>query len=192
MPYLTSPVLTAGALARTPQPTLPTGDGLVLRPWRASDAAAVHAAFQDPVLHQWHIKSCDSEDEAAAWIEEWRTSWEGEDNAQWAVTDEDDELLGRAALRQIVLGDGTAEVAYWTVPEARGRGVAVRATATLTRWAFDEIGLHRLELLHATANEASCRVAVKSGFTLEGTKRSAFLHQDGWHDMHLHARVQGD
>ncbi|ANP54034.1 RimJ/RimL family protein N-acetyltransferase [Streptomyces griseochromogenes] len=193
MPYLTSPVLTAGVLARTPQPTLPTGDGLVLRPWRASDAPAVHAAFQDPVLHQWHIKSCDSEDEAAAWIEEWRSSWEGEDNAQWAVVEEDtDELLGRVALRQIMLGDGVAEVAYWTVAQARGRGVAARSTTTLTRWAFEEIGLHRLELLHATANEASCRVAAKTGFALEGTKRSACLHADGWHDMHLHARVRGD
>ena len=193
MPYLTSPVLTAGALARTPQPTLPTGDGLVLRPWRATDAPAVHAAFQDPVLHQWHIRSCDSEEEAAAWIEEWQTSWEDENNAQWAVADEDTgELLGRVALRQILLGDGTAEIAYWTVPQARGRGVAARATTALTRWAFEEIGLHRLELLHATANEASCRVAAKSGFALEGTKRSAFLHADGWHDMHLHARVRGD
>jgi hypothetical protein len=36
------------------------------------------------------------------------------------------------------------------------------------------------------------RVAGKAGFAFEGTKRSAVLHQDGWHDMHLHARVQGD
>ncbi|GAA4037948.1 hypothetical protein GCM10022233_02670 [Streptomyces shaanxiensis] len=44
MPLLTSPVLPAGTLARLPQPTLPTGDGLLLRPWRAEDAPAVHAA----------------------------------------------------------------------------------------------------------------------------------------------------
>lgn len=25
------------------------------------------------------------------------------------------------------------------------------------------------------------------GFTLEGTMRSALLHEDGWHDEHLHA-----
>jgi RimJ/RimL family protein N-acetyltransferase len=36
------------------------------------------------------------------------------------------------------------------------------------------------------------RVAAKAGFTAEGTLRSALLHADGWHDMHLHARVQGD
>ncbi|WFF06533.1 hypothetical protein O7622_26370 [Micromonospora sp. WMMD1076] len=29
-------------------------------------------------------------------------------------------------------------------------------------------------------------------FRLEGTKRSAAVHDDGRHDMHLHARVRGD
>ncbi|WP_328882775.1 GNAT family N-acetyltransferase [Streptomyces sp. NBC_00299] len=193
MPFLTSPVLPAGTLARIPQPTLRTGDGLLLRPWRADDAPAVHAAFQDPVMHQWHARAADSVAEVCGWIAEWRTAWTEERHPQWAVVDaESDRLLGRVALREVHLDDGTAEVAYWTTAEARGRGVAARATTTLARWALDDIGFHRLELLHAVRNEASCRVAGKAGFLLEGTKRSSALHRDGWHDMHLHARVQGD
>ncbi|MFC8873077.1 GNAT family N-acetyltransferase [Streptomyces sp. NPDC057148] len=193
MPYLTSPVLPPGTLSRTPQPTLPTGDGLLLRPWRTADAPAVHAAFQDPVMHQWHIRAADSEEEVRGWIAEWQRGWEQERNVQWAVADAaGDRLLGRVALRQMELGDGVAEVAYWTTAAARGRGVAARATRTLARWALDDIGFQRLELSHAVANEASCRVAVKAGFALEGTKRSALRHADGWHDMHLHARIRGD
>lgn len=193
MPFTTGFVLPAGTLSAGPQPVLPTGDGLVLRPWRAEDAPAVHAAFQDPLMHQWYVRTCDSEAEAAGWIEEWGASWEKERDAQWAVADESGgTVLGRVALRSILLSEGAAEVAYWTTAEARGRGVAVRATDTLARWALDGIGFHRLELMHAVANPASCRVAAKAGFTLEGTKRSATLHPDGWHDMHLHARIQGD
>ncbi|MCF4137552.1 GNAT family N-acetyltransferase [Streptomyces sp. Tue 6430] len=193
MPFLTDPVLPAGALATSPQPVLSTGDGLLLRPWRATDAPAVHAAFQDPLLHRWHVRAADSVAEVTGWIEEWLTEWAGERTAQWAVVDAaTDALRGRVALRGIELGDGVAEVAYWTTAAARGRRVAARATSALSRWALDEVGFHRLELLHATANEASCRVAARAGFLLEGTKRSAGLHQDGWHDMHLHARVRGD
>ncbi|MEU3900404.1 GNAT family N-acetyltransferase [Streptomyces sp. NPDC045251] len=193
MPYLTSPVLPPGTLSRTPQPTLPTGDGLLLRPWRTADAPAVHAAFQDPVMHRWHIRAADSEEEVRGWIAEWQRGWEQERNVQWAVADAaGDRLLGRVALRQVALGDGVAEVAYWTTAAARGRGVAARATRTLARWTLDDIGFQRLELSHAVANEASCRVAAKAGFALEGTKRSALLHADGWHDMHLHARIRGD
>ncbi|MFE2356486.1 GNAT family N-acetyltransferase [Streptomyces parvulus] len=193
MPYLTHPVLAAGTLSGMPQPTLPTGDGLLLRPWRDEDAPAVHAAFQDPVMHQWHIRAAESEDEVRGWIAEWRRGWAGERNAQWAVVEETGGLLaGRVALREVVLGDGVAEVAYWTTAAARGKGVAARATRALAHWALDRIGFQRLELSHAVANGASCRVAEKAGFVLEGTKRSALLHPDGWHDMHLHARVRGD
>ncbi|MEV5883338.1 GNAT family N-acetyltransferase [Streptomyces sp. NPDC052020] len=193
MPYLTRAVLPAGTLSRTPQPTLPAGDGLVLRPWRTEDAPAVFHAFQDPAMHQWHIRAADSEEETRGWIAEWQRAWARERNVQWAVADAaDDRLLGRVALRNILLGDGVAEVAYWTLAEARGRGVAARATAALAGWALDEIGFHRLELTHSVRNQASCRVAGKTGFALEGTKRSALRHPDGWHDMHLHARVRGD
>jgi RimJ/RimL family protein N-acetyltransferase len=144
-------------------------------------------------MHQWHARAADSEAEVRGWIAEWQRAWAGERTAQWAVADAaTDRLLGRVALREIHLGDGTAEVAYWTVAAARGRGVAARATTALARWALDDVGFHRLELLHAVRNEASCRVAAKTGFALEGTKRSALLHPDGWHDMHLHARVGGD
>ncbi|MFH8801654.1 GNAT family N-acetyltransferase [Streptomyces sp. NPDC017936] len=191
MPFLTQPVLPAGTLSRTPQPVLPTRDGLVLRPWRDDDAPAVHAAFQDPLIHQWHIRAADSVEEVAGWIEEWRAAWSEEHGAQWAVTDAGTDVpLGRVALRDVRLGDGVAEIAYWTTAAARGRGVAARATSALAHWAFEEIGFHRLELTHAVANRASCRVAAKAGFELEGTKRSALLHPDGWHDMHLHARVR--
>ncbi|WP_280249364.1 GNAT family N-acetyltransferase [Nocardia abscessus] len=34
------------------------------------------------------------------------------------------------------------------------------------------------------------RAAVKAGFALEGVERSAALHADGWHDMHVHARIR--
>ncbi|MFF1543211.1 GNAT family N-acetyltransferase [Streptomyces sp. NPDC058291] len=193
MPYTAGPVLPARTLSDIAQPVLRTGDGLLLRPWRDEDAPAVHAAFQDPALHQWHVRSADSVEEAAGWITQWRAAWEEERSAQWAVVDSvAGELLGRVALRGILLDEGIAEIAYWTTRAARGQGVAPRATTALTHWALDEIGFHRLELTHATANEASCRVAAKAGFALEGTKRSAGLHPDGWHDMHLHARVQGD
>ncbi|WP_031108952.1 GNAT family N-acetyltransferase [Streptomyces sp. NRRL S-146] len=193
MPFLLSPVLTAGTLADRPQPTLPADGGLVLRPWRAGDAPAVYEVFQDPVMHQWHARAADSVAEAGDWIQAWHQAWEGEREAHWAVADAvSGELLGRVALRELRLDYGTAEVAYWTAPQARGRGVAARATTALTRWALDEIGFHRLELLHAVRNEASCRVASRTGFVLEGTKRSAVLQPDGWHDMHLHARIRGE
>lgn len=103
---------------------------------------------------------------------------------------EGDGLLGRVSLKSLHLEDGKAEVAYWMMPAARGSGICTRAVTTLTCWALERGGFHRLELEHSTANQASCRVAITAGFEEEGVRRGAALHADGWHDMHLHARVR--
>jgi RimJ/RimL family protein N-acetyltransferase len=111
--------------------------------------------------------------------------------AHWAVVEaESGILLGRAALKHLKFADGTAEVAYWTVPAARGKGVCPRAVDAMASWAFEVAGFHRLDLEHAIGNTGSCRVAEKTGFAVEGVRRSAWLQADGRHDVHAHARLR--
>ncbi|MFJ9179659.1 GNAT family N-acetyltransferase [Streptomyces sp. NPDC102360] len=190
MPFVTKPVIEPGSLSSTPQPTLHSSDAeLVLRTPAFADAPAVHNAFQDPTLRHWHIRSMDSLEEARDWVAETHTGWREEKTAQWIVARAaDDTPLGRMALRELNFLDGVAEVAYWVMPEARGASVAPRALDALTDWAF-ALGFHRLDLQHSTRNEPSCRVALKAGYELEGTRRSSALHTDGWHDMHVHMRL---
>lgn len=189
MPSLIPPVIPAGRLARSVQPVLTVDAELELRPWEPGDAPAVVAAYADPDIEQWHARRVDDEAEAAGLIERWRESWIEESGAVWAVAEPGGGAIGRMSLREISLHEGRAEVAYWTMPGARGRRVASRALDALVRWAFDEIGFHRLRLVHSLANPASCRVASVAGFEPEGVERSAVQHPDGWHDMHLHARI---
>lgn len=179
----------SGGLAGRDQPVLKVDD-FVLRPWRAQDAPAVAAAYSEPAIQHWHARSMD-EDEARTWIGSWPGRWAEESGAGWAMADESG-VLGQISVRRLNLMDGLGEVSYWVLPAARGRRIATRALCTLSEWVFDELGLHRFELAHSTLNAASCGVADKAGFAYEGTKRSEMLHADGWHDMHLHARLSGD
>ena len=192
MPFLVKPVVPAGRMRDRSQPVLRGAGGLVLRPWEPADAPVVLEAYQDPAIRRWNLRRFGSLAEAGAWIVQWDRQWQAERDGCWAVADGDGSVLGRVALRGIRLADGVADCTYWVLPAARGRGVATGATVAVARWALHELGLHRLELQHSTANPASCRVAAKAGFAPEGTLRSAMLHPDGWHDMHLHARVAGD
>ncbi|MHA3020979.1 GNAT family N-acetyltransferase [Mycobacterium sp. BMJ-28] len=189
MPRLTSDVVPAAIFRDHPQPIIDGRDGLMLRPWQLADTVAVFDAYGDPAIQRWHVRAAASHAEVQSWIRAWFAGWSA-GNAQWAVTGADDGLLwGRVALKSIDLGDGCGGVAYWTSPAHRGRGVASGAVAALTSWAF-QTGFHRLELEHSVHNQSSCKVAVRAGFDLEGTKRSAELHADGWHDMHLHATIR--
>jgi ribosomal-protein-alanine N-acetyltransferase len=171
------------------QPTIDAA-GLVLRPLAPGDVEAVVAAYSDPDIQRWHVQTM-TPDEAAAWIDQWRVRWARGTGASWAVT-EAGAMVGRIGLRTLNLVAGDAEVAYWVLPEGRGRGIAGRALEALTAWSFADAGLHRIRLTHSTLNGPSCRVAVKAGYELEGTMRHEGLHADGWHDMHLHARLASD
>jgi [ribosomal protein S5]-alanine N-acetyltransferase len=171
------------------QPVLDAGD-FVLRPWQSADAPALVAGYGDPGIRQWHTRSMTT-GEALAWIEAWPNRWQEETSCGWAAAD-DHKVLGQITFRTIDLQEGTAELSYWVLPEARGRGVARQAVVSLTTWSFDVLGLHRLEINHSTANPASCRVAERAGYMGEGVKRSSALHLDGWHDMHQHARIATD
>ncbi|MEU4704368.1 GNAT family N-acetyltransferase [Nonomuraea dietziae] len=188
MPELVLPVIAPGSLSHSPQPVLTSERSLLLRPWRREDAPMILDAFKDPGTRHWHARTVDSIGEAEELIEGYTQGWRAESSATWAVVTATDEVLGRVALRGIDHAAGEAEVAYWMRASARGRGAATAGVRTLSAWAFG-VGVHRLYLNHSTMNEASCRVAQKAGFALEGTRRSAHLHADGWHDMHLHALI---
>ena len=170
MPRLVPPAVQAGSLRGRPQPVLTAPGGLTLRPWQDTDAAVLLQAHADPDIRRW----------------------QDETRGCWAITDgQPGGVLGRLSLRvQLELGVG--EVGHWVLPPARGRGVAPRALAGLTGWLLDELRLHRVELGHSVANAASCRVAEKSGYQFEGVLRGALQHEDGWHDMHLHAVIASD
>ncbi|GAB1640457.1 GNAT family N-acetyltransferase [Krasilnikovia sp. MM14-A1259] len=191
-PLSTPPAIPAGALAAAAQPVLTAAGDLVLRPWDPADAPAFHAAYQDPAIRHWHTRQPASEDQVRQWFAQYQQDWAQETGASWAVTRGGDQVLGRMAMGSLNLDDGVAGCGYWVLPAARGAGVASRALAAVSTWALGAAGFHRLHLDHSTRNPASCRVAVKAGFRLEGTKRSDAIHSDGRHDMHLHARIRGD
>ncbi len=175
-------------MAGQTQPVL-TADELVLHPWTPADVPALVAAYEDPAIQRWHGRSMTAA-EARGWVDQAHRGWAAETAASWAVTD-GEVLVGRMSWRTIDLAEGLAEAAYWVCVGARGAGVAPRALTSITDWAL-ALGLHRLEVHHSSRNPASCRVADRAGYTYEATKRSQGRHIDGWHDMHLHARLGAD
>ncbi|WBB81485.1 GNAT family N-acetyltransferase [Micromonospora sp. WMMD882] len=168
-----------------------SGPELALRPWRPEDAPAVLAALRDPQTAQWNPSTMPDLAAARTWVR-LRADWSAGDHASFAVTDPvTGALTGSVSLHRIH-GD-EASIGYWTTPGARGRGVASAAVRLVTGWAFDTLGLHRIELCHAVANPASCRVAERAGYAWEGTLRESYRYGDGRrYDEHLHARLATD
>jgi RimJ/RimL family protein N-acetyltransferase len=168
-----------------------SGNGIVLRAFAESDLPRLSELFADPEVTRWN-PGPSTADELRSWVER-RNDWSAGDHASWAVGDPDGELLGSISLYKIDPEQRKAEVGYQTAPWARRRGVAAAALATAVRAAFDGLGLHRLTLYHAVDNEASCKVALRAGFQLEGLLRQGYRYGDGsYHDEHVHGLLAAD
>ncbi len=174
-------------------------DDVVLRPFVATDEAAVAEALRDPGILRWTagtvVIRTPADQRARRWLEPRIDGW-ARGNAVFAVADAaTDHVLAALTLRDVNRVPDQAAVAYWVSPAARGRRLAARALDAAARWAFapDGLGLHRLALDHALINEGSCRVAQRAGFQFEGTMRDYYVEPSGErHDSHLHARLATD
>ncbi|MEU3526432.1 GNAT family N-acetyltransferase [Streptomyces sp. NPDC038707] len=188
-----APVVSPGRMRQIRQPEFALSGGMLLRPWREGDAQVLVRSCLDPDIQYWNRPGRLTAGTARERIARWEVRWQDEEAAIWAIAPADDDApVGLIGLSDLDLPGGSGEFVYWLLPAGRGRGVMVDATLAVSRWAFGALGLHRLRITHSVANAASCRVATRAGFALEGTMRSALLHADGWHDEHLHARLQGD
>jgi RimJ/RimL family protein N-acetyltransferase len=139
------------------------GDGIVLRPFSEDDVSSVADACRDPEIARWvPVPVPYTEADARTYIAE-------VSDTRAIVDAESGELLGSIGWQ--VVDQGNVQIGYWVKREARGRGAATSALRLLSRWALDELGAKRVQLLAEPGNLASRRVAEKAGFKAEGTLR---------------------
>ena len=97
----------------------------------------------------------------------------------WAVADvETDELLGSIALFDLKPGRD-AEIGYWTHPDARGRGLTIRAARLALGHGFGALGLSHVAAYAAAGNAASLGVLEALGMRRVGVRRRGATTGDG-------------
>jgi RimJ/RimL family protein N-acetyltransferase/nitrite reductase/ring-hydroxylating ferredoxin subunit len=156
-------------------PDPPLGDGtIVLRPFRADDAADVTATCQDPEIQRWIpiIPIPYTDADARRFILMTLQAWHDGTGYEFAIVDAaTDRYLGSVGLH---LGPNPRRhaIGYFVAPEARGRGIATRAVRLLTQWAFGHLPIERLALWTLPGNVPSQSVAENAGFRYEGLVRN--------------------
>jgi ribosomal-protein-alanine N-acetyltransferase len=99
-------------------------------------------------------------------------------------------LIGQVTLGGVIYGAlRGGHIGYWIDKNYANHGYMTEAVEMVTRFGFDALGLHRIEINVRPENGASCRVAEKAGYHFEGF-RPLFLHIDGaWRDHNCYVRV---
>lgn len=96
---------------------------------------------------------------------------------------EDQQIVGGVTLSQVRRGAAqSGTIGYWVGEPYQGRGYTTAATRAVVGFAFEELGLHRVEAACQPENAASRRVLAKAGFAEEGLARAYLKIAGKWRD----------
>lgn len=167
------------------------GDGVRLRPHRNGDFvewAALRTASRD-FLQPWEPTWPADDLTRGAWRR--RLSAYAHDMERGLAfpflvfRQSDNVMVGGITLSNVRRGVAQmGSIGYWVGEPYARRGHTVAAVRAVTRFAFERLGLHRVEAACIPTNEASRGVLLKAGFTQEGMAR-AYLRINGMWQDHL-------
>ncbi len=105
----------------------------------------------------------------------------------------DGRFIGEANLSGIQRGPiQTASIGYWIDQEYAGRGLIPEAVAAIFRFAFEDLGLHRIQISIVPRNTASLNVAVKLKLRHEGLALRYIEINGVWEDHNIFAITYED
>lgn len=161
------------------------GPNTRLRPWQASDAPVLAAAWSDPEIRD-RLSVPEPADEAAAarWISQRERARAEGRSMDLAVTDRQSEaVIGEVGLSRFDPVRRAALVGWWIAEDWRGRGMAGEAVRLLVDWAVSEGPLEALMAEISSDNPASAAVARRAGMRRVDTS--------GWADASRRVDTSG-
>ena len=100
-----------------------------------------------------------------------------------------DELIGAVHLGETSSEHRRGEMGYVLARAHWGQGYATEAGATILRFGFDDVGLHKISATCDPANAASAHVLEKIGMEYEGRLRQHLLIRGQWKDRLAYAAL---
>lgn len=151
-------------------------DGYVLRPLRAEDAEAYfRQGFADPDPEIQRLTGSDpaafTHEKVTAYV---RACLQAGDRRDFLLLSPEGRIIGESVVNEI---DWAARCGNFRIGMFRsadcGRGVGSWAVRMTRDFAFETLGLHRLELDVFSFNPRAVRAYEKAGFRREGVRRDA-------------------
>jgi RimJ/RimL family protein N-acetyltransferase len=172
-----------------------TDEEIYLRPFRLEDAPHLHCAVHESLeeLKPWMSWATDGYDEQTAreYITIARARWQEHTFYALAIL-RGSHLLGACTLSSVHTIYRFCNLGYWVRTSCRGQGIAGRAAQLAARFAFEQLGLVRVEIVIAVGNRASVRVAEKIGAHEEGVLLNRVVVGKSVYDAHMYSLIPSD
>jgi ribosomal-protein-alanine N-acetyltransferase len=187
--------LSSGVVSNDWRQALPTlsGVGVTLRELRLSDAPSLHALLATREVARFISpppSTIDGFERFVLWTQRERAA--GNYVCFAVVPQGSDMAAGLFQLRQLEPGFGTAEWGFALGSSFWGSGLFAESARLVGDFAFDKVGVHRLEARAAVENTRGNGSLQKMGATRECLLRQSFLRNGEYLDQVLWTIVDED
>lgn len=166
-----------------------------LRPYEHGASEALVSAALESKAHvgRWMAWLRDEYDidEARAWTLGAMQVWDEGKAYEFQIYDREDGVLaGCAGINAIDRKDLVCNLGYWVRTSKLRLGAARQATQLLAEFGFEVVGLNRIEIVVATGNVPSQRVAGSVGAVFEGVQGQRIKVGESIYDARMYALLR--
>ncbi len=99
-------------------------------------------------------------------------------------------VIGRISIWRVDEATRTYEIGYWIIERKRNQGIITSCVREVMDAGMEYLGAEKFEIACIVENMGSNRVAQKSGFKLEGTRRNAIKVNDRVYSMNQYGLLR--
>ena len=174
-------------------PSLET-ERLILRKLRISDDRDIFEYAKVPEVSRYVTREPHKSIEDARAFINWNLErYNKGEIGEWAIElKETGRVIGSIGFVELDKVNFCGTVGYALSKEYWGKGIMTEAVKRIIRFAFEEMGLNRVEAVHIPENEASGRVMQKAGMLYEGLLRQRMFAKGRFWDLKQYAILKND
>jgi RimJ/RimL family protein N-acetyltransferase len=159
-------------------------DRILLRAIGDEDLVQLVKWYQDPSVATFLSSGPLIPRPESALVEQYRNMTGRRDTDVYlaVVSKADEKLVGTVALEGADAHNRTATFVLMIGPPYQGQGYGLAATRLTLEYGFNELGLHRVQLVVFGYNERAMKTYKNAGFIEEGRARQSLFRGGVWHD----------
>ena len=168
---------------------------LLVREFQPSDREALLAIVRDPSQIEHMLLFLDTEEQLDGFLAMVMKEANAEPRHQWHFAVEDGasgQYLGSCCLMVEHDSPSSAELGYWFLREAWGKGYATESSAAMLELGFRRLRFHRVWGKCHVHNPASAKVMEKLGMSYEGTLREHVWLRDHFRSSRIYGMLAGE
>ncbi|RCX21091.1 ribosomal-protein-alanine N-acetyltransferase [Anaerobacterium chartisolvens] len=167
---------------------------LILRKLEITDTNDVFDYAKHPEVAKYVTWEAHKSVEDAKGFINWTLGrYKNDEAGEWGIMLKDNsKIIGAMGFVQLDLQNSCGLIGYVLSKEYWGKGIMTEAVTRLISFGFKDMGLNRIEAVHAVENEASGKVMQKSGMKFEGVLRQRMFAKGKFWDVKQYSIIKED